>query len=166
VRPPPPEFSRPLEVARVPQGGCHETLAATAEECAALAKRIGVSALRSYSGKLHAQPWRGGGLHVTGSMTADLDRESVVSLQSFSTTQDIGIDRYFLPPGAKAGEEDEADRIDSGIVDLGEVAAEALALDLDPYPRQLGELFATPQDLPPESSSPFANLSKLLPKKR
>jgi hypothetical protein len=98
-------------------------------------------------------------------MIADLDRESVVSLQSFSTTQVIDIDRYFLPPGATAGEEDDADPIEAGAVDLGEVAAETLALDLDPYPRQPGEHFDAPHDRLPESSSPFANLSKLLPKK-
>ncbi|NJM30929.1 MAG: DUF177 domain-containing protein [Rhizobiales bacterium] len=165
MKPPAPEFSRPLEVARVPQGGSYEKLQAVAEECAALAKRIGVETLRAYSGKLHVKPWRGGGLHVTGTMTADLDRVSVVSLQSFAATQDIEIDRYFLPSGAASNEEDDADPIEGGIVDLGEVAAETLALDLDPYPRQPDESFEAPADTSPESSSPFANLSKILVKK-
>jgi hypothetical protein len=159
------EFSRPLEVARVPQGGCTEALDATPEECAALARRMGVETLRSYSGKLHVQPWRGGGLHVTGTMTADLDRTSVISLKTFATTQVIAIDRYFVPPGAASSGEDDADPIEAGLVDLGEVAAEALALDLDPYPRQPGESFDPPREVAPDSSSPFANLSKLLAEK-
>ena len=39
-------------------------------------------------------------------------------------------------------DEDDADPIENGWIDLGEVVAETLALDLDPYPRKPGEAFA------------------------
>ena len=37
--------------------------------------------------------------------------------------------------------EDDAEPIQNGEVDLGEVAAETLGLELDPYPRKDGEAF-------------------------
>jgi len=38
-------------------------------------------------------------------------------------------------------QEDDADPIENGWIDLGEVVTETLALDLDPYPRKPGEAF-------------------------
>lgn len=138
-----PEFSRPLIVDRVPHAGSTERIAAEAAECAALATRLGVPVIHSLTAEVRATPWRGGGLKLEGTVTADLEQVSVVSLESFRQTLVIAMERYFLPEGRAAGsEEDEADTILDGVVDLGEVAAETLALELDPYPRRPGETFA------------------------
>jgi hypothetical protein len=160
-----PEFSRPLEVNRVPTGGSMEKLGADTRELAALARRLGIERMNGFSGELKVMPWRGG-LHVTGVMTADLDRVSVVSLQSFRAIQEISIDRYFLPPSAiSSADDDEADPIENGVVDLGEAAAEALALDLDPYPRKPGEAFEGADQTEHERQpSPFEKLAKIIPK--
>jgi hypothetical protein len=48
-------------------------------------------------------------------------------------------------------------------VDIGEVVAETLALDLDPYPRKPGEAFAEHVEdaaAPGENPSPFAVLAR------
>ena len=36
------------------------------------------------------------------------------------------------------------DPIENGLIDLGEVVVETLALEIDPYPRKDGELFNSP----------------------
>jgi hypothetical protein len=66
------------------------------------------------------------------------------------------------PPPAleEEGDEDPPDPIIDGRIDLGALAAEFLALGLDPYPRKPGAAFegAEPE---PERDSPFAALARL-----
>jgi uncharacterized metal-binding protein YceD (DUF177 family) len=138
-----PEFSRPLEVARIPKLGSHEKLSATDHECAALAKRLLVPKIHALKAALKAQPWRGGGVKVTGTADIDLDQESVVSLERFRSKLNVPVERYYLNI---KGEHDvdselEIDPIEHGSIDLGELVAESIALELDPYPRMAGESF-------------------------
>ena len=159
------EFSRPLQVDRVPKLGSHERIAAHEKECAALAKRLGLPRLHSLGGLLKATPWRGGGLKITGTLTAEVDQVSVVSLETFTSTLEYAIERYFLPPrtGTPTAEED-VETIENGSVDLGEILAETMALELDPYPRREGEVFNDIEEEPePAKISPFTSLSKLKP---
>ena len=137
------EFPRPLEVARVSKLGSHEKLVATDAECAALAKRLTVPKIHSLKAELKALPWRGGGMKVGGQATLDLDQESVVSLELFRSTQVVPVERYFLnvKGDSDVDSELEIDPIENGIIDLGELVAESIALELDPYPRMPGENF-------------------------
>ena len=59
-----PEFSRPLEVARVSALGSHEKIAADNKECAALAKRLKVPAVHAVSAHLFVKPWRLSLIHI------------------------------------------------------------------------------------------------------
>lgn len=163
-----PEFSRPLAVDRVPRGGSYEKIAAEPAECRALAARLDVPALHALSAELRATPWRHGGLKLEGKLKADVEQVSVVSLAAFRHQVEFPVLRYFMPAG-KIVEDPEAeiDPIDNGLVDLGEVVAEALVLELDPYPRRPGEAFAEVAATPSESpakQSPFAVLSRIKPK--
>jgi uncharacterized metal-binding protein YceD (DUF177 family) len=154
---PTPELHRPLEVARVPNLGSHEKLQADGKECALLAKRLMVPTIYSLSAHLKAKPWRGGGLKVTGELKVDLDQESVVSLEVFRSVLTVPVERYFLnvPPSAELEADEDIDPIDNGIVDLGEVVAETLALELDPYPRKPGEVFESKiEDVAEEAKKP------------
>ena len=157
-----PEFSRPLIVDRVPRKGSHEIFAADPKECAALAKRLDLSAIHQLKAHLVATPWRGGGLRVTGGFEADLEQISIVSLEAFRMNHKFEVERFFLPPKITIdGIEEDADPIENGEVDLGELVAETLALEIDPYPRKPGENFASDADITspvPEKPSPFANL--------
>jgi len=161
---PQPEFSRPLPVDRVPKSGSTEVIEAEPEECQALAGRMDLPAIHGLKATIRATPWRGGGMKLEGTLNADLDQVSVVSLEVFRHSLDIPILRYFLPPGAvPASGEDDADSIEHGIIDLGEVVAETLALELDPYPRKPGESFeggSEEDDASAERESPFAVLAK------
>jgi hypothetical protein len=157
------EFSRPLPVDRVPALGCHERLAADEKECAALAKRLGVPKIHSLGGMLKIVPWRGGGLKVTGALNAEVNQISVISLEVFTSTLEFPVERYFLPSRAGApGPEEDVDVVEHGVIDLGEILAETLALELDPYPRQEGEVFSTIEEDPRAAKvSPFTGLAKL-----
>lgn len=160
------EFSRPLRVDRVPALGCHERLVADEKECAALAKRFDLPRVHSLGGLLKVVPWRGGGLKVTGTLDTRVDQVSVISLETFTSDLEFAIERYFLSPRAgqpAAGE--DVDVIENGVVDLGEILAESMALELDPYPRREGEVFNDIKEEHPENAkvSPFTGLSRLKP---
>jgi uncharacterized metal-binding protein YceD (DUF177 family) len=135
-----PEFSRPIEVARVSALGSHEKIVADAKECVALAKRLKVPVVHSASAHLLIKPWRGGGFKVSGTVKVDLDQESVVSLEVFRSSESFEVERYFLPRIDDESEED-IDVIQQGVIDIGEVAAETIGLELDLYPRKPGEVF-------------------------
>jgi uncharacterized metal-binding protein YceD (DUF177 family) len=163
-RPPYFEFSRPLQVDRVPKLGSTEKLSAEPAELQALAKRFKIPVLHSLSAEIRATPWRGGGMKLEGHITADLEQVSVISLEAFRETVSVPLARYFLPHGAVVDnqQEDDADPIDNGWIDLGEVVAETLALDLDPYPRKPGEAFpghVEDDGAEAKAPSPFAVLA-------
>jgi uncharacterized metal-binding protein YceD (DUF177 family) len=163
-----PEFHRPLEIARTPPSGSSENIAASAEECRALAKRFAVPAVLSLSAQLRVEHWRKNGAKVTGSLRAGIQQTCVVSLEDFVATVREPVERFYLPPGVSTGEadEDEADEIVDGVIDLGELVSETLALEIDPYPRKPGVEFS--QDLTDAGEgegSPFAILAKSNSKK-
>jgi uncharacterized metal-binding protein YceD (DUF177 family) len=166
LKQPAPEFSRPLDVARVPAHGSTERIAANAEECARLARRLDLPAIHELKAELFAKPWRGGGMKVTGEIIADLEEVSVISLEAFRHEVRLPVERYFLP-GPPADDDSQADDIDAivaGHIDLGEVVAETLALELDPYPRKPGETFAATDDAEAETESrAFSGLKTLNP---
>ena len=143
--PPAPEFSRPLLLAKVPRKGSHEHIKAEPAECLALSKRFAIAQLFSLDARLVLSPWRGGGFKIAGTVDAELEQISVLSLEPFRARIQARVERYFLPEGSSTeAEHDDADVIEQGQIDLGEVAAEALALELDPYPRKPGEEFTAP----------------------
>ncbi|MCX7350754.1 MAG: DUF177 domain-containing protein, partial [Alphaproteobacteria bacterium] len=147
-----------------PKRGSTEKLSADPEELKALARRFKIPALHALTAEIRATPWRGGGMKLEGHITADMEQVSVVSLEPFRETVSVPLARYFLPHGAVVDneQEDDADPIDNGWIDLGEVVAETLALDLDPYPRKPGEAFPGHVEDDGEDAkvpSPFAALA-------
>lgn len=156
------EFSRPLQVDRVPALGSHESIAADAAELTAVARRLNLPALHALSARMHAKPWRGG-IRLEGKLVADLDQLSVVSLETFRSTVEFSFERYFMPPSATVPEsEDDIDTIEGGEIDMGEVVVETLALELDPYPRLPGEQFSQQEESEePSPSNPFTILKKI-----
>lgn len=162
MRPAPVEFPRPIPVDRIPREGSTEIIEAEPKELAALATRLGVPALHSLTADLRAEPWRGGGLKVTGKYTVDLDRVCVVTLDQFRDTVEGPVERVYLPATAlAAGDEEDADHLVDGTADLGELVAETLVLNLDPYPRKPGAAFRGAEIGTETPSSSFADLAML-----
>jgi uncharacterized metal-binding protein YceD (DUF177 family) len=168
----PLEFSRPLDVTRVPPQGSTEKISAETKERAVLAVRFGLPAIHALTAELQVSRWRGEGLKIKGRFTLDLEQTCVVSLDIFRSTLTDTFESYFLPAKAAAGadeaaiEEGDAEPFENGIIDMGEVVAEAAALALDPYPRKPGITFADVVDGgasrdEPVQSNPFAGLRRL-----
>jgi uncharacterized metal-binding protein YceD (DUF177 family) len=173
------EFSRLVEVSRIPPAGMDEVIEADADECARLAGRLGVERLLSLKARFNLMPWRQGGVRVRGRIEAEVEQVCVVSLEPFVQGLSEEVDRCFAgaaEPGwtgvvhhLDSLEEDTPDLVTDGEIDLGELAAETLVLAVDPYPRKAGAVFggnlSGAADEPYESSqNPFRVLEKLTKK--
>jgi len=167
-----PEFSRRLVVNRIPSEGLEETIEATPEECAALARRFDLPAILGLRARFNALPWRRGGVALKGVVEAEVERICVVSLDPFTTGVREEVERYYLAETSGGShptvlsleslEDDEPDTIEGGAIDLGELAAETLGLALDPYPRKPGiEFEGVPGSGDGASPRAFDTLSKL-----
>jgi len=169
-----PEFSRPLAVERIASTGTEVTIEASPEERDALARRFDIPAVHAFSATFVATPWRRGGVQVRGEFAAEIEQLSVVSLEPFTTEIGEPVVRYYQAetgPGhhpdvlsVESLEDEEPEVISGGSIDLGEIAAESLALALDPYPRKAGEVFEHEAAQDPEErrqDNPFAVLSRL-----
>jgi uncharacterized metal-binding protein YceD (DUF177 family) len=168
-------LSRPFVVTALPDSGLRTTLDADETERDALAKAYGLIAVKSLKAEFLVKPHKGA-VHVTGSVHGIVTQTCTVSLDPFDADvieqvdlvfmQQAGIDAWIAKNKAKQKEEptledeDPPDAIVDGRIDLGEVAAEFLALGIDPYPRKPGVEF----DAGPTSDkdpSPFAALAQL-----
>ncbi len=157
------EFSRPIEIDRIPKSGSFEIISADSGECEALAVRLGVPVIHNVKAKLKVAPWRGGGLHITGDVHVDLTRQSVVSLDDFRMVESYKVDRYFVSGRVDEDTDGDIEPLVGRTIDLGEVSAETIGLELDPYPRKPGESFSGFSDDATEDKpeNPFANLIKM-----
>lgn len=179
MTPPPdaaPEFSRRLDLDALREsGGGAVAVEATPDECAALARRYGANAVKRLAFKGEAAPWGPGGWRVAGRVRAVLNQTCVVTLEPIETVVDERVERRFAPAARLAEAEallpaearDDLDSLDMG-VDAGEIAAETVALALDPYPRKPGVAFGSRIQGPPgaepltdEAARPFAKLAAL-----
>jgi uncharacterized metal-binding protein YceD (DUF177 family) len=156
-----PELYRPISIDRVGPAGLDVTLEASPAECAALAVRMGLPAVLALSCTFHVARDTAGTLLARGRLVARVVQTCVVSLEDFSAA----IEERFAVRCVAEGEEsddpdpaslDEITYVD-GTLDLGEAAAEQLALALDPYPRAPDAVLPDIQDDP--EAQPFAALS-------
>lgn len=171
---PRPEFSRSVAVATLGAGAPLEG-AADADERAALAARYAVPAVRALSYAAQAAPWGPGGWRIHGAVTAELTQVCVVTLEPVETSFTEPFERFFAPPGRLDAAADLLDPDGEETVeplgetlDLGEIAAEAAALAIDPYPRKPEAAFEGVLKGPPgaepltdEAARPFAGLATL-----
>lgn len=158
-----PEFSRHLPLARLPDEGREERLKANPAECAALARRFGIPAVNRLEAVVRLQPETGGGVSVTGRLSAEVVQECVVTLEPVTQAVEEQVALRILGPEEEPSEDPEApDEItaEGDSVDLGEAIAEQLSLALDPYPRAPGAALPGGEegpDAPP--TGPFAALA-------
>ena len=158
-----PEFSRPVTVASVPAEGRVIELEANPAERARLAARFGLPAIDRLTCRFTLHPLPGGGLTAQGQLAAQVRQECVVSTEPFAAAVTEDFSLRFVPPQALSAdiEVDGPDDIPitGANVDLGEAAAEQLALALDPYPRH-PDLPEPPEAAADEPGSPFAALRR------
>ena len=158
-----PEFSRPVNLARLPPEGREERLAATPAECAALARRFAIPAVNRLEAVLLLRPEPGGIATVAGRLAAEVVQDCVVSLEPVTQAVEEVVVLRIVPAGHEPSDDpDGPDEIEvlGDSVDLGEALAEQLSLALDPYPRAPGA--ATPgEDAGDAPAGPFAALAAL-----
>jgi transcription elongation GreA/GreB family factor len=164
----------PVAVEDIAETGDHMDLAADAETRAAIARVAGLRELLRLEASFDLMPHSGGGLRVSGRVSATIGQTCVVTLEPLTNQVEEEIDLLYMPPAAaaEAAVEDDSEAeaepkwddpepLVGGAVDLGALATESLILGLDPYPRKSGAVFDAPRDNRPEPG-PFAGLAGLM----
>jgi uncharacterized metal-binding protein YceD (DUF177 family) len=164
------EFAHRLSLDQV-RDGDRLDLVADADECAAVAARLGLVALDRL--EAHAVLSRDGQkIRASGRLKAALRQSCVVTGESVPAHVDEQFELLFLPePRVGAAEEEiELDAADldtmfhdGAAIDLGSAIADSLALALDPYPRSPSAEAALKEAgvLSEEEAGPFAALAAL-----
>lgn len=165
------EFSRPVRVETMPRDGLVETIEASADERAALAKLNGLPDIARLTAQFRISKWKRG-VRVEGEVSARVTQTCVVSLEPFDVDVEEPVEARYLPRDRKKPatesladaivDPDEPDDLVDGRIDLGVLASEFLTLALDPYPRKPGAAFAAPADSD-DSASPFSALKPVRP---
>jgi hypothetical protein len=149
------KFMRMLAVETVPDTGLDIRLCANETECAALADAYGLVAVKAFEADFHVRQQGPEGYEVSGVFRALVTQTCTVSLEPFETLVSAPVEVEFAPcrqpsgehasrkmtVGALASQQDPPDPIIHGQIDLGALAAEFFALNLDLYPRKPGVTF-------------------------
>jgi uncharacterized metal-binding protein YceD (DUF177 family) len=158
-----PELHRPVPIVRIGPQGFDLLVEATPTECIALAERMQIPAVHALSCQFHLRPEGASVVVAHGRLLARVVQTCIVSLEDFEATVDEPFRVRFVPAGTESDdadpESDDEIPYEGDSLDLGEAAAEQLALALDPYPRMpdaaLPEVDADPD------AHPFAALAAL-----
>jgi uncharacterized metal-binding protein YceD (DUF177 family) len=167
-----PEFSRPYNVDRLPEGGLDFALEASAAERAGLSRRFDLVALDRLEAAGRVQPVAGRGLiEVEGRLRAALSQRCVVTLEPVPAEVEAEFRRIFARDLDTAEEvevdpeADEPEPLEDSSIDVGELVAEELAMALDPYPRA-PEADATLAEIAPAEAEPTGAFASLAPLRR
>lgn len=158
-----PEFTRPVDISRLPGERVYD-LAATPVERAALARRFDLLALDRLEAQVRLTPLAGGLLRLSASLSAEVVQACVVTLEPVRSHIDDEFGVLYRA-GAEAGEmsvvlsgaDEVVEPLPGDILDIGEAVAQQLSLALDPYPRAPGAAAASSGEA---LASPFAMLAK------
>ena len=160
------EFTRMIDLREI--GNAPVVLTATAEECAALAKRFALVAVESLSASVILNPL-GQDVKANGRVTAQIVQSCAVSGEDISVTIDEPLALRFIPvrPVGEAELELTAEELDDipfegTAFDLGEAVAQSMALAIDPYLEgpSAAEVRRAEGQLGASVNNPFAGLLK------
>ncbi len=173
-RVPPPEFSRIVQVGHLRDGESRSLrIVCEGPEREELAARFGMRQLVELKSDI-AMIRRGPQIIARVQFTADVIQDCVVSLEPVPAHISDAVTVTFDPETDPHGEgpafidplaEDPPEPLIDEAIDFGEIVAERLGLELEPYPRKPGaELdpkYAATNDPGEEDASPFARLRAL-----
>ena len=167
-----PPWSVPLRLSEVQRGPRTLRLAADEAARARIAELLELPALSRLEGEVTVTPWLDGA-DVRARWSADLQQTCSVTAEEFPSAPAGDFHVRAVPADSRAAPspeaevsvdpeaEDPPDVLDGDVLDLGGYLVEALALELDPFPRAPGAEFKPPED--PAEPSPFAALAALKP---
>ena len=155
-----PEMSRPVAVDRLPDEILVEANEAERE---LLARRLRIEAVPSLACRFRLRRV-GAAVLAEGALDARVVQSCVVSLEPMEQEVHELFALRFVPAGEER-EDDDPEALDElpyegGRIDLGEAAAEQLALALDPYPRRPEVMLEAGTEMD-EAANPFARLAGL-----
>lgn len=166
-------FSYPIVVDDLPATERKYHLKANEDELEYLKEVLQVEGVKSFSAeimlKLYKKEHR---LDVWGSVSAELELKSVISLENFYKTYTPQFKIYYDTKATMKEikeleidfNEDEPDIVIDGKIDLGQIAIEQVALVMDDNPRKEGEVFVFKSEFDEkdtEALNPFSVLRKL-----
>ena len=167
-------FSYPLKLEDMSKNTQTYLLKASPEELEFITEIMQVPAVRSFVAKVNVElNSREHRADIWGNVEADVEQESVVSLEDFTrhyaTDFALVFDTKMTLAEQMAMEIENEDAevpdiLDDGQVDLAAVAMEQLALILDDFPRKDGEVFKFESEFDEETTqnnNPFAVLKNL-----
>jgi uncharacterized metal-binding protein YceD (DUF177 family) len=178
------EFSRLITLDKISMAETSRHIVADPQERAALADRFDLKALDRLEADLRLRRTGANVIRVQGDLTADVVQSCVVSLAPVPATVEVDFELFFSEDvGASSAElvmeydqDDPPEPVTGGQIDLGEVVAEQLGLNLDPYPRAAGAVLPagwqarqeTPEEQtePVKRPNPFAVLKDAVPPKK
>ncbi len=134
-----PEFPRPVSLDRIGPQGLDLTVEATQAECSALAVRMQLPAVLAVTCEFHLIREGRDIVVARGVLRALVTQTCVVTLEEFDAPVEEVFQVRFVPSGEENDdldpETDDEIPFEGNRIDLGEAAAEQLALALEPYPR-------------------------------
>lgn len=165
-------FSYPLIVEDIAAAEKKYHLKAEERDLAYLTEVLKVPAVKSLSGEIYTKMIKKEHkLLVWGNLKAELELQSVVSLEYFTRTYAPEFSLWYDTQATYNTlreeydiEDDAPDLIIDGKIDLGQIAIEQIALVLEDYPRKDGEVFEYAPEFDPDekvAENPFKVLEKL-----
>jgi uncharacterized metal-binding protein YceD (DUF177 family) len=161
-----PEFSRPLRAHDIGGNPRRQAIEANAAERAALAARFDLLALDRLVADITLRR-DAAGIRITGQIDAAGAQPCVATAEpvSFLIAEPVAL---LLTENLPEGDEIEladadldSEPLTGDVIDIGEIAAQALALALDPYPRSTSPAPGViSEDAARAASNPFAVLRK------
>jgi uncharacterized metal-binding protein YceD (DUF177 family) len=141
------ELHRPVDMGTLLDSGRVVDITASPQECAAIARRLDLIALRDFRvvGRLDVVR-RGRITSFDARLTAVVTQTCIVTLDPVQASIDEVIEVRLLSQSETRAQqeldididEDDIEITETGIVDVGDIAVQYLALALDPYPRSPG----------------------------
>ena len=136
-----PEFSRPVRLDTLGDGGRHIAIEADPAERAALARRFGLLAIDRIEAEAELRR-SGEAVLASGRLRAAVTQACIASGEPVEALVDEPFALKFVPDSGSTEEEVELEESDLDVIgfegssiDLGEAAAQTLVLALDPFPR-------------------------------
>lgn len=171
----PAPWTHAVTFAEVARGLPAQPLEASERERKAIARDLNLVAIGELTAKVSVAPWLDGA-ELRGRFHAAITQTCSVSAEDFDDTVEGDFTVHVLPPGSPNAPTDDSgaeldldpdaddppDLAEGESIDLAHYVIEHLALELDPFPRKPGAVFAPPPEETP--ASPFAALRNLRPK--
>jgi hypothetical protein len=166
----PPPLQWTIDLSAIGHAAAAFSFEASTAELMSLKRYVEVEDLTSFKAKLRIVPIADDKFRVTGTLWADAVQSSIVDLSAVRASIEESFSVEYWPAALiqevrdEAGapfDEDQPEPIVEGRIPIGLLLGEILAISVDPYPRNEGDVFEWEPRAEEPEASPFAELSRL-----